>query len=278
MRKVCVIGHPVSHSRSPLIHGYWLKKYAINGSYEKRDVPPDELGSFVRKLPSSAYVGCNITIPHKEAAVSFVNHLSDRSVMIRSVNTVHVSDGRTYGTSTDGEGFYQNLLTNIPGFSALGKTAVVVGAGGTSNAIIGQLIEQGIRKIYIFNRTVSKVLELQKRFGSTVTPVTHESLTAQFATTDLLVNTSAQGMNGQNDIELPLTCLPLSCAVADIVYVPLKTKLIRDAEVLGLRTVPGLGMLLHQAVPGFELWFGVRPEVTQDLYNLVADDLVAAAP
>jgi shikimate dehydrogenase len=273
MKKACVIGHPVSHSRSPLIHGYWLKKYGLQGSYESRDIHPDDLQHFLKSLPQSEYCGCNVTLPHKEQAASLVDEPSPTSKLLQSVNTVYVRDGKTCGTSTDGEGFYQNLLSEVPDFDAAGRSAFVLGAGGSASAIVGELVARGFQRIAISNRTFSRAQELQTKFGLPVVAVKTIDMHRELQNCHLLINTTSMGMNGANESRLSLEKVSASCIVADIVYVPLKTALILAAEARGLRTVPGLGMLLHQAVPGFELWFGVRPVVTPDLYDLVSQDI-----
>lgn len=276
MKKACVIGHPIGHSRSPLIHGYWLKKHKVQGSYDRLDIAPRELQRFLATLAQSEYCGCNVTSPHKETAAMQVDILSPASKLLRSVNTIYVRDGNTHGTSTDGEGFYQNLLHHIPGFTALGSKAVILGAGGSASAIIGELRAKGLGRISVCNRTHVKAQEVRARFGNPVVAIQQPDLLAELRDCDLLINTTSQGMNGLHDIVLPLDELPSRCIVADIVYIPLKTSLVLRAETRGLRVVPGLGMLLHQAVPGFELWFGVRPEVTQELLDLVAADITSA--
>jgi shikimate dehydrogenase len=274
-KKACVIGYPITHSRSPLIHNYWLRQLGIAGSYEQREVLPKDADAFLISLPQSDFVGCNVTIPHKETASRAVNNLSDKAKRISSVNTVYIRNGETFGTSTDGEGFYENIRATIAGFDAHGMNALVLGAGGSASAIIGELIDRGCTHIHVVNRTRTRAEALVDRLGQAVRPASHDELPQLFKSADLLINTTPQGMASDAGPDIDLTSLKTTAIVCDIVYVPLKTKLIVQAEAQGLRTVPGLGMLLHQAVAGFEFWFGVRPTVTQELHDLVARDIKA---
>jgi shikimate dehydrogenase len=271
--KACVIGWPIKHSRSPIIHGYWLKHYGLAGSYEKQEVQPNQLQSFLRNLPASGYVGCNVTIPHKEAAcriVKVIDHLTRR---LGVVNTVFVREGSVFGTSTDGEGFVQSLIHSSPRFSPEGKHFTILGAGGAARAIVGTLVEMGAAELAVVNRTAERSATLRRDFGERVRPVDWSSRSDILAGTDVLVNTTSLGMKGQPALDIDLWRLPSSALVTDIVYTPLETRLLKLARQRGNQTVPGLGMLLYQAVPGFELWFGVRPTVTPELYDLVAADL-----
>ncbi len=273
MKKACVIGWPIEHSRSPLIHGYWLKQHNIKGSYERVPVPPDQLYAFLKNLNANGFVGCNVTIPHKETSMAVILHLDDRVKSIGALNTVYVRDGETYATSTDGEGFLQNLLAHQPEFSAANQAVVILGAGGSAKAIIESLLRANVATITVVNRNLARAQELKAIFGEKLQVSSVADLQQILKTCDLLINTTSQGMNGHEPLAIELNSLPKHAIVADIVYVPLKTTLIKDAEALGLCTVPGLGMLLHQAVRGFELWFGVKPEVTPELYALVARDI-----
>jgi len=269
MKKACVIGYPIAHSRSPIIHNYWLKKYGLEGLYEKREVKPEDLAAFLTNLPAEGYVGCNVTIPHKEAAIPLMGQVDDIVRRTGSLNTVYLDSGIMSATSSDGEGFYQNLMSSAaPQLD--GGIAVVLGAGGAAHAIIDRLLRTGLAKIKIVNRTEARARELGDLFGP---KVEIGSFGNESKETVLLVNTTSQGMKGQPVLDLDLSSLPATCVVGDIVYVPLKTDLLKQAEACGLRTVGGLGMLLHQAVVGFEKWFGVRPEVTQELYDLIAKDV-----
>jgi shikimate dehydrogenase len=273
MIKACVIGWPISHSRSPLIHNYWLRELSIDGSYERVAVAPENLGDFIINLSANGYAGCNVTIPHKELAISAVDHIDASVKAIGALNTIYVRDNKTYATSTDGEGFVRNLRTWIPEFEPSGKNITILGAGGSAKAIIERLLRSDVNRIAVINRTDSRAQDLQDIFGPKIIPTKPTSITSTLQSCDLLINTTSQGMVGQPELEIDLAPLPKSAIVADIVYVPLKTKLLKDADARGLRTLAGLGMLLHQAVPGFELWFGQKPVVTKDLYNLVARDI-----
>jgi shikimate dehydrogenase len=271
MIKSCVIGWPISHSRSPLIHSYWLKKLKIQGSYDRVAVEPNDLQSFLKNLAADGYAGCNVTLPHKEAALKAVDHLEDNVKSIGALNTIYIRNGKTCATSTDGDGFLQNLMAHIPTFDPDHKNIVILGAGGSAKAIIERLLRTRISTITVANRTLSRARDLQTTFGPRIALADLRGL--DLKNCDLLINTTSQGMTGQPTLDCDLSTLPSHAIVADIVYVPLKTNFLKRAEARGLRIVPGLGMLLHQAVHGFELWFGVRPKVTPELYHLIASDI-----
>ncbi len=273
MKKACVIGWPIKHSRSPLIHNYWLKQLQIEGLYERVAVEPEDLLSFIRNLKLNGYHGCNVTIPHKEAALAAVDNYDQIVLETGSLNTVFFHGGKIRGTSTDGQGFMNNILSYYPDFQIEDKTILIIGAGGSAKAICQKLLKENAKTIFIFNRTLERTLELQRSFGSKINIVPSNEIQRYLKTSDMLINTTSQGMIGQPALEIEIKNLPKHALVADIVYVPLKTELIAKAESLGLKTVPGLGMLLHQAVEGFQHWFGVRPKVSQELYDLVAHDI-----
>lgn len=273
MNNTCVIGWPISHSRSPLIHNFWRRQLGVGGKYSIHAVEPGDLSSFLRSFPDSGFIGCNITIPHKEAALYLVDEVDARGRRIGAVNTVWLEDGRTCATSSDGRGFLDNLIQEVPGFDVSGKTAIVLGAGGSARAVVDSLLEEAAARVLVVNRTINRGEELSSVFGSKVTAAGFEELPVLMAGCDLLVNTTSLGMVGQPPLEVDLTPLPQQAVVADIVYVPLLTSLLVRARARGLRIVPGLGMLLHQAVYGFERWHGVRPQVTNELFDLVARDL-----
>ncbi len=273
MIKACVIGWPISHSRSPLIHNYWLAKLQISGSYERVAVEPQNLANFLKNLSANGYVGCNVTLPHKETAIAAVDHCDESVKAIGALNTIYMRNAKTYATSTDGDGFLQNLLTHVPEFNPVGKNIIILGAGGSAKAIIHRLLKTGVNSITVANRTLSRTQDLRESFGPKIIPVETQNLTLE--TCDVLINTTSQGMSGQPELEIDLSSLPMKAIVVDIVYIPLKTQLLKNAEARGNRIVPGLGMLLHQAVTGFELWFGVRPEVIPELYTLIARDIDA---
>ncbi|MBG1233776.1 shikimate dehydrogenase [Aestuariivirga litoralis] len=273
MKKACVIGYPIAHSRSPLIHNYWLKQHGIEGLYEKREVKPEDLADFLTHLDAHGYAGCNVTIPHKEAAIPLVGKMDDIVRRTGSLNTIYLDSGIISATSSDGEGFYQNLVATVPGLDLKGQTAVILGAGGSARAIIERLLRTDLARVKILNRTEARAQELCNIFGTRVQWLAPDRFGIESASARLLVNTTSQGMKGQPALQLDLSALPASCIVADIVYVPLKTDLLKQAQARGLQTVGGLGMLLHQAVVGFEKWFGIRPQVTPELYDLVANDV-----
>jgi shikimate dehydrogenase len=272
-RKACVIGWPISHSRSPLIHGYWLKHYGIDGIYERIAVPPAKLSTFLKSLADKGYAGCNVTLPHKEGAFRSVRIADDATLRLRVVNTVFHRDGELWGTSTDGEGFLANLTAHLPDWRADNRTVVVLGAGGAARAIVGALLDAGSRRLLVANRTLARAEELRRDFGSRVEPHDWSDVGRLLEDADLLVNTTSLGMTGQPQLTLDLTHLPRSSIVTDIVYTPLETDLLVRSRARGNIAVPGLGMLLHQAVRGFELWFDRRPEVTAELHDLVARDI-----
>lgn len=273
MIRACVIGWPISHSRSPLIHGYWLKQHGIDGSYSRQPVEPSSLAPFIHELGRGTYAGCNVTIPHKEAAFRLVTRADDTTERLGAVNTLYLRDGKVLGTNTDGEGFVNSLRQSAPGLDLSGRRAMVLGAGGASLAVVNALLEQGTREVAVANRTVEKAEQLRQRFGPRVRAVAWDDAADQLADATLLVNTTSLGMTGQPDLDFDLARLPQAAVVSDIVYTPLRTKLLDDAAARGNRVVEGLGMLLHQAVRGFSLWFGVTPEVTRELHDLVARDI-----
>ncbi|MDJ1464438.1 shikimate dehydrogenase [Nitratireductor sp. GZWM139] len=266
-----VCGHPIAHSRSPLIHGYWLHKHGIAGSYEKLDVAPLDFPAFLAGLSSSVYAGGNVTLPHKEAAFQGVDQCDEAAEMIGAVNTLWFEGGKLIGGNTDAYGFSANLSAIAPGWTS-GETAVVLGAGGAARAIIHAIQKAGYRKIRVVNRTIERAEELAQRFGTGVSAHGWDALPALLSDAHLLVNTSALGMTGKPPLEISLDPMPEGAVVSDIVYAPLKTDLLAAAEARGLTPVDGLGMLLHQAVPGFERWFGMRPEVTGALRTHVLSD------
>lgn len=273
MIKACVIGWPISHSRSPLIHGYWLKQNGIDGSYVRQPVEPSALDAFIANLASAGLAGCNVTLPHKEAVFDLVTPADDSTERLGAVNTVYLRDGKVLGTNTDGEGFLNNLRSAVPGLTLANARAVVLGAGGASLAVVNTLLEQGASEVAVANRTRDKAEQLRRRFGNRVTVIDWAEATDHLGECSLLVNTTSLGMKGQPELTIDLSRLSRTAIVTDIVYTPLRTKLLSDAAAQGNLVVEGLGMLLHQAVPGFALWFGVTPRVTDELHDLVARDI-----
>ena len=260
MIKACVIGWPISHSRSPLIHGYWLQRHDIDGSYVRLPVEPSALPEFLNNLSSHGYAGCNVTIPHKENTFKLVTPADESTERIGAVNTVFLRGGQTFGTNTDGEGFINSVQQSAPELSLKNKRAVVLGAGGASLAIVNALLEKGVAELVVANRTVEKAQSLRRRFGSRIVPLAWDDAADSLSECSLLVNTTSLGMKGQPELVIDLSQLDTSAVVTDIVYTPLRTKLLVDAARRGHVVVEGLGMLLHQAVRGFFLWFGIMPD------------------
>jgi shikimate dehydrogenase len=276
MKKACVIGWPIAHSRSPLIHNYWLKKYNIDAVYERKAIQPENVAKFVVNLASSEFIGFNVTIPHKETAFKAVAMTDEIARRLGAVNTVYLENGVICGTNTDGEGFIASLRHSYPTVSLRNKTAIIIGAGGAAKAIIGALLDEGVKKVGIINRTRERILELQVQFSSGIYEISETVSDDALESCGLLVNTTSQGMEGQPSLELEIQSLNPDALVADIVYTPLETAFLAKARLQGNPVLGGLGMLLHQAVRGFELWFGVKPEVTAELYDLIAADVQKA--
>ncbi|HEY5131840.1 MAG TPA: shikimate dehydrogenase [Bradyrhizobium sp.] len=270
-RAACLIGWPAAHSRSPLIHHYWLRTLGIEGGYNIEAVPPEGFAEFVLHLSTHGFVGANVTIPHKERALA-LSRPDARARAVGAANTLWYESGELRSTNTDIEGFINNLDACAPGWDAASE-ALVLGAGGSSRAIVFGLIERGIKRVHLANRTLERARALADQFGAQVHPVPWETIGDLLPNAELLVNTTSLGMHGQPALELDVSLLPPHAVVADLVYVPLQTPLLAAARARGLKTADGLGMLLHQAVRGFELWFGQRPEVTAELRALVEADL-----
>jgi shikimate dehydrogenase len=270
-RAACLIGWPAAHSRSPLIHHYWLRMLGIEGGYTIEAVPPEGFAEFVQHLSSHGFVGANVTIPHKERALE-LSQPDPRARAVGAANTLWYAGGELRSTNTDIEGFINNLDACAPGWDAA-SDALVLGAGGSARAVVFGLIERGIKRVHLANRTIERARVLADQFGANVHPVPWDAIDALLPRTGLLVNTTSLGMHGQPALGLDVGLLPPHAIVADLVYVPLKTPLLAAARARGLKTADGLGMLLHQAVRGFELWFGRRPEVTPELRALVEADL-----
>lgn len=278
VRKAAITGHPVTHSRSPLVHGYWLKKHNISGSYGRLDVSPEEAVDFYRNFARSGLNGANVTVPHKEVAAAACDWLDDAACAMGAANTLWLDDtGRLCGANTDGLGFLGNLDQQAPDWDVSRESAVVLGAGGAARAVVWALLSRKFTTVHIVNRTFEKAKALVEEFGSGTIAHGWDKLGTVLGEADLLVNTTALGMTGKAPLEIDLTPLPETALVTDIVYAPVETDLLKQAAKRGHQTVDGLGMLLHQAVPGFERWFGVRPEVDEDLRNLVLEDLGVSA-
>jgi shikimate dehydrogenase len=265
-RKAGVMGWPVAHSRSPALHGWWLAQYGIDGAYVPMAVKPQDLGAALRALPVLGFAGCNLTIPHKEPAVALVDRVDAVASRIGAINTIIVgADGTLEGRNTDGYGFLANLRDGEPGWSARRGAAVLIGAGGAARAVVVALLDEGAPEIRIVNRTAGRAAALAAEFGSRIAPVAWDERGDALAGAALLVNTTSQGMDGEKPLDLLLDRLPRDALVNDAIYIPLETPLLTAARRRGNKVVDGLGMLLHQAQPGFAAWFGVAPEVTPAL-------------
>ena len=271
-KKAFVVGHPIAHSRSPLIHGHWLSQLGLAGSYERIDVAPEDLRTFISDMSRNGFVGGNVTIPHKEVVHDLVARRSDAADLIGAVNTLWISDGALHGDNTDTHGFASNLEHYQPGWNSA-SSALVLGAGGAARAILFALIQSGVADIRVVNRTQTRAQELAHRFGNGVSAHGWDAINELSADVELVVNTTSVGMGGQGSAPLDVSLLRETALVTDIVYTPLQTPLLAAAAARGLRTVDGLGMLLHQAAPGFERWFGVLPSVTDELREIIAADL-----
>jgi shikimate dehydrogenase len=275
-KAVCVIAWPAAHSRSPLIHNYWIKQHELNAEYRREAVPPEGFADFVTHLRERGYIGANVTVPHKVPALA-VSTPDERARAVGAANTLWYDGDTLRSTNTDVEGFLANLDSATPGWDRGLESAVVLGAGGGARAAVFALLTRDVRRVYVINRTIERAEELRKQFGARIFPAAWEEITGLLGGAGLLVNTTTLGMIGQAPLEVNLRC-PASLVVADLVYAPLVTPLLAAARERGLRTADGLGMLLHQAVRGFELWFGIRPEVTAELRALVEADLGAPPP
>ncbi len=273
--RACLIGWPAAHSRSPIIHKYWLKSFGIDGDYRIEAVKPQDFAGFVASLGARGYVGANITLPHKEQALK-VADADARARAVGAANTLWFDGGTLRATNTDVEGFLDNLDEASPGWDKATDEALVLGAGGAARAIVFGLVERGIKTIHLVNRTLPRAEELARQFGPSVKPAAWDQIAALSPRATLLVNTTSLGMKGQPPLDLNLNLLPAAATVVEAVYIPLDTPLLIAARKRGLKTADGLGMLLHQAVRGFSLWFGKRPAVTPELRALVEMDLTRA--
>jgi shikimate dehydrogenase len=275
MKKACIMGHPVAHSRSPMIHGYWLKTLGIPGAYEFKDLPPDEFVPFITNLAANGYVGGNVTVPHKEAAYRTVNARDAASEAVGAVNVLYLQNGKLMGGNSDVHGFIDNLDDQAPGWNVPRCEALVLGAGGAGRSAVYALKQRGA-EVHVVNRTLARAQELAKRFGATA----HgwDAVPRFLAQADVLVNCTSLGMTGKEALHIDLGPLKKSAVVYDIVYVPLETGLLAQAKKRGHRTVDGLGMLLQQAGFGFRKWFGGDPKVTAELRSIVEADIVAKTP
>lgn len=261
-----VIGSPIAHSKSPRLHGHWLRKLGLPGHYIPMDVAPEDFEQVLRSLPKAGFVGVNVTVPHKEAALKVADVVTDRATLIGAANTlIFLEDGRIHADNTDGYGFIENLRQNAPDWDAKAGPAAVLGAGGAARAILASLLDAGAPEILLSNRTRARAEALQSDFGSKIKVVDWVQAGNMLEDAATVVNTTSLGMLGHPELRVPLDGLQKGALVTDLVYNPLQTRLLREAEEMGCVTVDGLGMLIHQAVPGFERWFGKRPEVDADI-------------
>lgn len=257
-----VVGWPVSHSLSPRLHGYWLRHYGIDGAYLPLAVRPEAFASALRALADLGFRGVNVTLPHKEAALAVCDEADGAARRIGAVNTIVISEGKLYGANSDAFGFLENLKEGAPDWRADRAPAVVFGAGGAARAVVAALVDAGVAEVRLVNRTLTKAESLADAIGGPIRIHMWEERAALLEGSGLVVNATTLGMTGQPPLEIDLDALPADAVVSDIVYVPLETPLLAAARARGNAAVDGLGMLLHQARPGFEAWFGVRPEVS----------------
>ncbi len=272
-----VMGHPIAHSRSPMLHTYWLERYGIEGSYERIDMPPEGLKQFFDTYRDKGWIGGNVTVPHKTAVIPYLDRVDEAARAMGAVNTIWWDGDVLLGGNTDSIGFMGNIDELLPGWDGNAKRAVVLGAGGASRAAIFGLLGRGL-EVSICNRTVGKAEELARHFGGRSSAHGLEAMPELMANCDLLVNATSLGMVGQPPLEIDLSTLKQDAIVYDVIYVPLETAILKAAKAKGHRTVDGLGMLLHQGVEGFSRWFGRRPEVTAELRQLLIEDIRAKTP
>ena len=267
-----VMGWPVEHSRSPRLHGFWLERYGIDGAYLPLPVRAESFSQALRALAELGFRGVNVTLPHKQAALAACDEVSDEARRIGAVNTIVMTDGRLRGSNSDGFGFLENLAELAPDWRPEQGPVAVLGAGGASRAVVAALLVAGVPELRLINRTKSRAERLAGDLGGTIAICGWEETGLALSGLRLLVNTTSLGMSGQPPLEIDLDPLPRSALVTDIVYQPLETPLLALARARGHAVVDGLGMLLHQARPGFEAWFGRAPEVTPELRDFVLAD------
>lgn len=274
MKKAFVIGWPISHSLSPVLHRFWIKRHGIDAAYEKIPVEPQNLKSFLSSFGNDGYHGGNVTLPHKEEALKLCAVTEDDAQAIGAANTLWSENGRLCGTNTDSYGFSKNLDDQVPGWDDVDEV-LILGAGGAARAVIHAVLKRGIPKIYLANRTIMRAEDLATHFGSTVVPCRLDDISPLMEKTPLIINTTSLGMVGQDPLNINLNPASPQTIVTDLVYTPLETPLLVQARKLGLRTADGLGMLLHQAVPGFTRWFDIEPQVDQELRFHVLEEMAA---
>jgi shikimate dehydrogenase len=272
-KAAAILGWPAKHSRSPLLHGYWLKQNGLTGAYVRVDLPRERFTDFVRDLPAQGLVGANVTVPHKEAAFAACAELDEAAAALGAVNVLAVVDGRLTGANTDMAGFLADLDQRAPGWDRARGAALVLGAGGAARAVVLGLVRRGFARIVLANRTLDRAEGLAARFGGAVVPVDLADAQAHVASAEIIVNTTSLGMKGEGVLPVDFAAARPEAVVYDAVYVPLETAFLAAARERRLHAVDGLGMLLHQAVPAFARWFGVTPIVTPELRALVEADL-----
>ncbi|HET7366454.1 MAG TPA: shikimate dehydrogenase [Burkholderiales bacterium] len=275
LRRACLMGHPVAHSRSPMIHNYWCKQLGIAGVYELKDLTPEEFPGFVRALGKNGYAGGNVTVPHKEVAFKLASQRDAAADAVGAVNVLWVENGRLLGGNSDTHGFIANLDERASDWKVPGCRALVLGAGGAARSAVYMLRQRGV-DVDIVNRTLSRAQELAARFGARAHGA--DALARLLPAADLLVNCTSLGMAGKGTLDIDLAPLKRSAVVYDVIYVPLETALLKSARSRGHRTVDGLGMLLHQAGYGFRKWFGGNPQVTPELRSMLEADINAKTP
>ena len=267
-----VIGHPISHSKSPKLHNYWLSKYNINGFYIPFSVTTDKLQVSIKSLIGLGFNGVNVTIPHKTNVLSFADSVTDRAALIGAANTLYFSkNGKVHADNTDGYGFIQNIIDEIPDYDFYDKTALIYGAGGSARAIASALISNGVKEVGITNRTRSKAQIISEDLGAKVSVVDWRAAPETIGRADLIINATSMGMIGQPDFSQPISRAKKTALVIDIVYNPLITELLKEAKKLKLKTVGGIGMLINQAVPGFEHWFQKSPVIDDEIRKFIVE-------
>ncbi len=267
-----VIGHPISHSKSPKLHNYWLSKHNIKGYYVPFSITTEKLKNSIKSLVDLGFKGVNITIPHKTNVLSLVDSVTDRAALIGAANTLYFSkNGKIHADNTDGYGFIQNIIDEIPDYDFYDKTAIIYGAGGSARAIASALISNGVKEIGITNRTRSKAQIISENLGAKVSVIDWRTAPETLATVDIIINATSMGMVGQPEFSQPISRAKKTAVVVDIVYNPLETNLLKQAEQLKLKGVGGIGMLINQAVPGFEHWFQKTPVIDEDIRRFIID-------
>ncbi len=274
-KRACILGRGITYTRSPLIHSYWIKKYELDAEYSICDLQEAELSGFLTSIRNGTLAGCNVTIPYKQAIVHHLDAIDDAASTTGSINTVYCSEGIVRGTSTDGAGYLGHLRQAHPDFRLKDARVLILGAGGAARSIADVLVKRGCPAVYIANRTLSKAEEIAGFQPSAIEPLEWQEMSSKAGLVDLVINTTSLGMVGRQPLVFPLELTRSHCIVSDIVYAPLETRLLAQARSLGRPVLDGLGMLLHQAVPGFHLWFGIKPQVTEELRALIEQDLLS---